>query len=45
TPETDTSALASSESGKAHSPLVVYRAFLNKCIRKTSFVAYEIDPE
>ncbi|OXU19751.1 hypothetical protein TSAR_010988 [Trichomalopsis sarcophagae] len=44
-PETDTSAQTSSESGKAHSPLVVHRAFYNKCIRKTIFVAYEVDRE
>ncbi|OXU30974.1 hypothetical protein TSAR_010067 [Trichomalopsis sarcophagae] len=36
-PETDTSAQPSSESGKAYSPLVVHRAFYNKCIRKTIF--------
>ncbi|OXU30959.1 hypothetical protein TSAR_001305, partial [Trichomalopsis sarcophagae] len=40
--ETDTSAQTSSESGKAHSPLVVHRAFYNKCIRKTIFISYEI---
>ncbi|OXU20930.1 hypothetical protein TSAR_013382, partial [Trichomalopsis sarcophagae] len=44
-PETDTSAQTSSVSGKALSPLVVHRAFYNKCIRKTIFVAYEVDRE
>ncbi|OXU17056.1 hypothetical protein TSAR_015847, partial [Trichomalopsis sarcophagae] len=37
--ETDTRAETSSESGKVHSLLVVRRAFYNKCIRKTIFVA------
>ncbi|OXU26011.1 hypothetical protein TSAR_011321, partial [Trichomalopsis sarcophagae] len=36
-PETDTSAHASSESEKAHSPLVVHRIFHNKYIRKTIY--------
>ncbi|OXU19487.1 hypothetical protein TSAR_016993, partial [Trichomalopsis sarcophagae] len=39
----DTSAQTSSKSGKAQSPLVVHRAFYNKCIRKTIFDAYEVD--
>ncbi|OXU26632.1 hypothetical protein TSAR_001666, partial [Trichomalopsis sarcophagae] len=34
-----TTTRAQTSSGKAHLPLVVHRAFYNKCIRKTILVA------